>query len=767
MVNSQSPVETSSRAEIAWRQHVAAIAVFAVVIVVCFYRAIFCGEVLAAVDLLSKELPWRAVLPNDAPIDNFANSDTIAVFYPWKQFIHDELRAGRFPLWCMHVGCGYPLAGQGCIKLFGLTTAFLAIATPRVASVLTFSTQIFIAMTGAYALVYALRRRWAAAVFGALVYGLNSATFQQLEFEHIIGGLMMLPWLCWALWRAAEADRGAMRWLGSSGVFFGLTIINGSVQSAAIVWLSASCFAVAAAWRWQRRRFWSRSLAAIAMFSLLGAAVGAIALLPNLELFDHNARARFNQIDWWSLTLKRPVALVPWMASLANPDVVGNYRTFDLLRGLGQVGTAATTPSMSDLRTYTGLAALVLALLGLRGRSDVRFLALALILVPVVVAALTPLYLILYFRGLAAVTLGIAMLAGLGITRLLDGDSQLSGDVRRVVIGLTIAVAVVVAVGAVVTMKRSALTEVVARIGSQGTSFYKYDVAWQQQKAAETVEIFTLAGVVVKRFSLVAIITVVILVAVRRPVLAVGALTFLNTADLTEFGRRSLSSVPQSFEYPRTPALEFLQKQPGKFRVVSDWDRQTTPPTARANMLMLYGLDDPRVYESLFPANPLLSARDWDGLNVKYLVVSPASSPPGGDWRSVFRAEVDVYENLRVLPRVYFVNDINATAPQPSDIEVVSYVSGAIRLRVNAPHHGWLVVSELNYPGWRSSSGPIHLARGQWLAVEVPEGRSEVSLEYKPASVVAGGMITCAGLLGCAALVSLGAAREGKKQIGP
>ena len=99
-----------------------AVAIFAAVIVVIFHGAIFRGEVLAPVDLLTKELPWREVLPQNVGIKNFAVADVLTVFYPWKSFVHDELRAGRFPLWCTHVGCGYPLAGEGVTKLFGLTT---------------------------------------------------------------------------------------------------------------------------------------------------------------------------------------------------------------------------------------------------------------------------------------------------------------------------------------------------------------------------------------------------------------------------------------------------------------------------------------------------------------------------------------------------------------------------------------------------------------------------------------------------------------------
>jgi hypothetical protein len=485
-----------------WRHHLLAVAIFAVVIVAVFHRAIFLGEVLAPVDLLTKELPWRAVLPQNAKIENFTTVDVLMVFYPWKYFVHDELRAGRFPLWCTHLCCGYPLAGEGMIKLFGLTTLSLWLAPPRVAAILTFSAQLFIAMTGMYALLGSLRLRWGPSVFGALVYGMNGSMFQYLEYEHITGGIMLLPWLCWALWRAAN-DRREYDWRFTtlSGLLFGLAIINGSVQSTAIVWVSATGFAAAASWRRQRTHFWTRTIGVIAVMTILGLAVGAIALLPNLELLAHNARQRFSHIDWWQLTWKRPLALFPALAALFDPNVIGNCQTFDLTRILGTLGSTATMPKMQDLQIYCGLVAVVLAVLGCRINGDAKFLGLILIVVPIVAAAFTPLYLILYFRGLSSVTCGIAMLAALGLERLGESDRQLQRDLRKTAIAAAIAIVLALGVGVFVSSKRVVLTEKAEQIGLRATTFYRFDIAWQREKAQETVQNFALGGQAVARWT--------------------------------------------------------------------------------------------------------------------------------------------------------------------------------------------------------------------------------------------------------------------------
>ena len=747
------------------RQHLAAVLVFAAVILVVFHRAIFFGELLAPVDLLSKELPWRAVLPAPARIANFAMVDVFSVFYPWKYFVHEELQAGRFPLWCTHLGCGYPLAGEGVIKLFGLTTLFLGFWTPRVASILTYSSQLFIAMTGMYALLRSLRLGWTAAVFGASLFGLNSAVFQHLPFEHMLGGMMLLPWICWAVWQSGQRPEATGRFVALAGLFFGLTLVNGSVQSAAIVWLSAASFAVTAAWRGQRPRFVRRAVAVMAGFSLLGVAIGAVALAPNLELLAHNVRPRFVQIDWLALFWKRPVLLIPWTAALLNPDAIGNYQTFDLLRGLGQLGTAATTPVMSDVRVYCGLIAVVLAILGWRVKGDARALAIALILVPLIAVVITPLYLILYFRGLIALSAGMAILAALGVERWQHPDVPLAADRRRLAAGLVAAIVGALLVGAVVTANRGRLTEKVERIGLSGTSVYKADINWQKQKARETVTNFSLSGSAVLRFSVLAAATALLLARRGRSAAVLTCLLALNTVDLIGFAWRTNPSVPRAYDFPATPALEFLRQQPGRFRVVSVSDTTVDPPTARPNTLLPYGLDDPRVYESLYPANPLLAAQDWNALNVRFIIVPPGAPPPAGEWRRAYRGEVDIHENLQVQPRISFATELPFVKNEPAPLEILEYVSGRIHVAVTAPRAGWLIIRERAYPGWRASVNgkPVQTDQAQemWQAVPVEAGHSVVRLSYQPVSVQWGACVTVAALAVTGLIVVLGGKRYG------
>jgi len=728
------------------------VAVFVAVLIVVFHRAIFFGEVMAPLDLLTKELPWRAILSSNAPIQNPTQADVVTVFYPWKHFVHEELQAGRFPLWCSRVGCGYPLVGEGIIKLFGLTTVFLWAFPPAVASVLTFFTQLLVAMTGMYALLCAMRRRWMTAVLGALAYGLNSAMFQHLEFEHMTGGLMMLPWMCWALWRGVEEETKRYRWCGLAGLFWGLAILNGSIQSGAIVGVSAGVFALAILWRNCRPRFFSTSFKMLAILGILGILIAGISLVPNLELLQLNDRARFNQVDWWELTWKRPVALLPWLAALINPDSIGNYQTFDMMRVLGKIGTAATSPGMTDLRVYCGLPLLALAFLGLRKRGNARLAGLALVIAPLIAVVLTPLYLILYFRCLAATACGLAVLAALGLERFWDADPLLRIDLKRIAAGLAVAVVAVLCAGGWVQARQAKLTARVEKFSNSGTSFYKVDTEWQQQKVRATVQNFTLHGRAVVRFAAVALLTILAIISCRKTVVLATVFLLLNTADLVEWAWHTTPSVSAAYDYPPAPSLAFLQKQTGLFRAASAWQADQEFPTARPNLLLPYGLDDPRAYESLVPANPLLKAGDWSALNVRFFIVPPGHPSPTGQWQPAYQGEVDIYENSAVEPRVYFTTALETPPARDDSVRVTSYVSGDVRVTVNAPQDGWVVIGERSYPGWRArvkgQPAFIKLARGLWQAVPVRAGQNDVTLRFRPASLCWGALLSIAGLTG-------------------
>lgn len=222
-------------------------------------------------------------------------------------------------------------------------------------------------------------------------------------------------------------------------------------------------------------------------------------------------------------------------------------------------------------------------------------------------------------------------------------------------------------------------------------------------------------------------------------------------------------------------AADFLKSRPGPFRVqvlaqplpnMGDAFEVQTLLGAAVTMVKDYA--DFRGHANL--------------LNARY-IVRPASAPePGAIYQD---SAWKVYENPSAYPRAWIVHQ-TIVEPSPerlferldapdvdphrvallaaalaSDLEppsgtaseqatLTAYEANGMELYVHAESRGLLVLSEAFYPGWRASVNgrpvSIYKVDGALRGIVVPEGDSRVLLDYAPASVLAGGLLTMATL---------------------
>jgi hypothetical protein len=82
-----------------------------------------------------------------------------------------------------------------------------------------------------------------------------------------------------------------------------------------------------------------------------------------------------------------------------------------------------------------------------------------------------------------------------------------------------------------------------------------------------------------------------------------------------------------------------------------------------------------------------------------------------------------------------------------------AYRAGSITADIDAPEPALLVVAETFYPGWQGHVNghrvKIWKANHAFQALEVPAGRSHVSLVYKDKQFFYGSLLSCSTLLGC------------------
>jgi hypothetical protein len=87
----------------------------------------------------------------------------------------------------------------------------------------------------------------------------------------------------------------------------------------------------------------------------------------------------------------------------------------------------------------------------------------------------------------------------------------------------------------------------------------------------------------------------------------------------------------------------------------------------------------------------------------------------------------------------------------PAQVSIEVYAPEQVEISVVAPRAGWLVLSDLHYPGWGATvngdPAPIERANHLFRAVRVEAGSSTVRFEYRPASLRRGAFVSLASAL--------------------
>ena len=296
--------------------------------------------------------------------------------------------------------------------------------------------------------------------------------------------------------------------------------------------------------------------------------------------------------------------------------------------------------------------------------------------------------------------------------------------------------------------------------------------------------------------------------------LAMIVLGLLLVIDLASFDQSMLRFVSlEEALAPGRPAAEYLAQQPGLFRVYSPSYSLPMQTAAAAKLYLADGVEpvhlaaydqfiaraggynDPGFSVTIpnFGDGPLESALQGVEpnlkllglLNVEYLAAAFPMNWPG----LIPETEVNgvfIYRNAYALPRSWVAHrsvpaesdwlaqleelslyvgstvlvEFNDPSFQPTTLgaaptsaQIINYSANRFEVETLIAEPGWLVLSEIWYPGWQATVNgqpqPVvrvdGLLRGVYLA---QPGQNQVTLEYRPKSVAWGGWISGLTLVG-------------------
>lgn len=711
--------------------------------------------------------------------------DLERLFYPFGDFMFRALREGKLPLWNPFVFLGFPQFAEPQLSLFYPLTWPLAWLSPEIAFPLQYALHFGWAAVGGYVLLRRLGAGWA----GAMIAGFTLAYALTMTVRLWVGHMPHVMTLAWAPWCLAAAHWAVHKksWLATlvAAVPLALAFLVGYIPYLILLvpalvvfmfWLAGT------AWLEGDRRGAARIVGQLAVIGLFAALLAAVQLLPTMQFtaLSNRLADRYNFDDSY------PIAL-PYLLTALMPDLFGAPRGGVEL-WLGDLPGAIYW----EWALYIGILPLLLFVLvwswgQKRWRFWVIFGLVGLILslgdkgglhrllydyVPGMDwfrFASRP----IYFFGLSA-----TVAAGLMFDHWFDQpEEQHAHRAGR----LRTALYVLLPLGFVIAM---------------------LSVFWQAAQV-ETEQLAIASNITSQIMRLLLILAAALALLIwgyGRPRWHLAALALaLIAVDLWGLGNKYITDVSKEGDLGWLMADLALPDNRLDYRVLS----KALPENNGyfQGFYNIYGYDGFTLESSeVMEGLAVSDARVVRMLSGRYLLHGtwwelPVIAP---GWEVLTEpAGVTIYSREDAGPRAFVVHDVVSAADgeealrimadpaidftrtaivqtkegascvieQPSTGDaapasaagIFSYEPERVVVHVNAAAGGWLVLNDLDYPGWTATldgqSIPVQTTNYALRGVCVPAGQHEVVFTFRPTILWYGAIITVAALLALVAVL--------------
>jgi len=751
--------------------------------------------------------PFHSIAP--LPSRNWILTDVIQVMYPNRKFVNTALQHGQFPLWNPYILTGQTAAADPVMAMFYPTTLALGWLSAGDALDMEMLIHLFISALGMYVLV----RLWGGKQLGAIAAaaafaGCSTLTVWQ-QYGNILTAGSWLPWLvaCFAL--AARGRRAVG--IGVGGIVLGLIILANDVQWLSYDLIFLGSFTLwsslaAIGWRGVRPpdgaravvdwRAVVRPLVDGAAIVILGIAIGAVQLLPEIALSTVSARTAVSPPYAY---VQRYAAPAERLLSALAPNLYGTPAVF------GSEWLTRGTNYPEDL-VYWGFFPLLLALTAplWRRTSTVWFLWAFLLFAASMVFG-TP---VLHLYALIP-KVNLLEVARMGYLLCFAGAALCGLVLDRLFIDRRPWRPLLV-IGGLTLLGRAILHLALTRVHPHAPLTLQ-----PTRESLRWVTLLALAGIV---------ILAVAMLRWRYARLAASlALTAVIVIDMAHFSLPyNAATVDEASLFPRPQVFDALPQSVAPVRVVPI-NQQDSYALLPPNMLEAFGIADLGADESLILTEYGQFFRTIEPKPFKYngaiLVITDDTSPlldlAGAEYfisavpldvakkplQLVANAQgVYLYRNPQVAPRAFITTNVKPVDGFPASLQTLAapgftpcgvatvqganfppssplsqpgcvgaatitrYEPNAVRIRAETPVDGLLVLSDAYYAGWKvtvdGKTQPLYRADGVFRGVQIPAGTHDVQFVYRPSVVIRGGVISLVGLFSALLLIVAGFAYQ-------
>lgn len=720
-----------------------------------FYKSFFKGYIPFPGDLLIAEYqPWKSFQFEGYNPGSFPHKaqyfDTIRQLYPWKFFSIEELKTGRLPLWNPHNFSGAPLFANLQSALLYPTTLLFLVFPFNLSWTLSVILQPLIAALFTYVFARKLQFSESASLYSSIAYGFSLYMTVFLEYNTIGHVILWLPAILFCIESYFQFKKN--RYLIGIALSTAFSLFAGHLQLFGGIVLFSVGYIL---YRTYGESILSLRRLMVLLFLGLGIGISAIQLIPTLELTIHSSRVSHTSSELINRFLIQPKQLFMFL----SPDVFGNPVTRNY----------SFTDSYPSKAMYVGVISLFLALLSIRNKRK-------------------PLSFFMFTSGIL-----LFLLLRHPITELIYSISipfVSSSAPTNFLFLLSFCLAMMAGNGLDSLLKnRTFPISSIIFLSFSGALLLIFSAHFMFVRS----QVLLTLGIIVT--------TVIIgIIATKRRIPNVVISFFcisILTLELGYFFLKFNPFVPSSMVYPRIQLIEELTD-------ISNYNRFWGYGSAdiQSNLATLFGLYSPNGYDPLYPKTygefisfseqgnvrqqfneqtrsdaTIIQGFQKEGfiknpyrdyllrlLNVKYIVnhtentLDEAALPPARYSLVLNDGPFSIYEDNQVLPRAFIVDSlpetlsvINDFTERTGNAAIKTYLPTYIEIHAETTQSGYLVLSDTYFPGWvatvNNQQVSIQKAYHSLRGINVPQGKSIITMNYKPNSIIYGSAISILSIL--------------------
>lgn len=730
------------------KQRFFTIGFFLVVILTFFSPFFLMGKLPVPADtIIGLYHPYRDLYandyPNGIPYKNFLITDPVRQQYPWRWLAVEQLKQFQLPTWNPYTLAGGPLIATFQSGVFYPLNIVYFILPFQIAWSLLIIVQPLLAGLFLYLYLRKLQINPWACLLSAITFAFSGFATAWLEWNTVLHTGLWLPLILLSIDRVFFNFGKESSKLKVQNSKLQIKIKNYLWTAAFVTSLTASFFAghlqtffyvflVQLAYflgRWFQFGKKVHALMLLVISYLLFVVITSVQFIPTVQFIMHSAR----EVD---LTWQKEGWFIPWqhLVQFIAPDFFGNPSTLNYW-GVWNYG---------EFVGYVGILPLIMALYCLFFRYDKKvvffgclfFLSL-LFSFPTVFAKI-PYGLNIPFLSTAQPTrllfvtdFSLAILAGLGFDYFLQKKNKILYPVLGVALLFGLIWIFVSWFGSTMQIRPE-------------------DIEVAKRNLYFPTAILGVAG---------CILIITKWVPKKFLIFITLSTLIITAADLLRFSNKFTTFTNGEYLYPSTKITMFLQQQEGQFRIMAT-DPRILPP----NFSIMYGIQTVNGYDPLylrrygeliaasergepdisppFGFNRIIAPQKYDSkiidlLGVRYVLsLSDITSPK---LKKVFQeGQTQVYENIDVLPRAFFVQELVPAGSKEAAIGllfensgrftskavvesylsdkqareyafsegsavITEYVPQRVVIKTVNEESGFLVLTDSYYPTWRAT----------------------------------------------------------------